>query len=279
MNSLPLAGRRIVVTRAAAQASEVVDQLRQLGAEPILVALIEIVEPTDGGADLRSATADLADYDWIVVASPNAARRIRSAVQAVAAARDRPLIAAVGRSTGDVLGGVVDLVPSRQLAAGLVEEFPCGSGTVLVVQPETGGVRPADTGRAAQGGEAQGAETLSKEARSGKVRAGDSTLVAGLRRKGWSVRAVAAYRTVAVVPQDSQRERVLAADAVVFASGSAVKSWFAAFGTMTPEVTVAIGPSTAQEMSNFGLKISSVATDYSVQGLVTALLAQFPSTK
>lgn len=261
MSSLPLTGRRIVVTRAAAQAGEVVEQLRQLGAEPLLLALIEIVEPTDGGADLRSVAAHLADYDWIVVASPNAARRIRSDVQALAAERDRPLIAAVGRSTNAVLGGVVDLIPSRQLAAGLVEEFPCGSGRVLVLQPETGGV--------SLGGEGLG----------GKAYGRDSILVAGLKRKGWSVRAVAAYRTKAVALEDSERHRVLDADAVIFASGSAVKSWFAAFGTMSPEVTVAIGPSTAQEMSNFGLKISSVATDYSIQGLVTALLAQFPSTK
>ena len=251
MNSLPLTGRRIVVTRAATQAGAVVEQLRQLGAEPILLALIEIVEPTDGGADLRSAMAHLADYDWIVVASPNAARQIRSAVNAVAETRDRPLIAAVGRSTADALGCEVNLIPTRQFAAGLVEEFPVGSGRVLVVQPENAGVSPG----------------------------GESLLVEGLSGKGWSVHAVAGYRTKAVTPPDSQRQHALAADAVIFASGSAVKSWFTAFGTMTPAVTVAIGPATAQEMSKLGLKISSVATDYSVQGLITALMAQLPSPK
>ena len=42
---LPLARRRILVTRAPHQASELADRLRELGAIPILIPTIEIAPP------------------------------------------------------------------------------------------------------------------------------------------------------------------------------------------------------------------------------------------
>ncbi|MFZ2442157.1 MAG: hypothetical protein WAW51_07335, partial [Ilumatobacteraceae bacterium] len=63
-----LAGRRVVVTRAAEQADELVTLLQAAGAVPVVVPLIEIVaDPT--------ATAELAAlgptrFEWLVVSSP-----------------------------------------------------------------------------------------------------------------------------------------------------------------------------------------------------------------
>ena len=121
------------------------------------IPMIEIVQPSDGGASLRSAITRLGSYTWLVVASPNGARRIEPALSALAADQ-RPRIAAVGRSTAGALGCPVDLIPAQQLSVGLVEAFPDGCGSVLVIQPEDDAV-------------------------------GDSALVAGLRSKGWTVDA------------------------------------------------------------------------------------------
>ena len=239
-----LAGRRVVVTRAAAQAQPLVDRLLELGAEPLVVPLIEIVDPSDGGAALDAALSRLAEFDWIVVTSPNAARRVGAAL---GAASSRPRIAAVGSATESALGLGADLVPAVQTAEDLSSGFDHGPGTVLIIEPE----RPRDHP------------------------GGPSALHRALANKGWTVTAVDAYRTIPVAPSSGDLLRVLSADAALFASGSAVRSWVDVFGTQTPAVTAAIGPSTAQVATEIGLKIDIVATDHSLHGLVDCLLVYF----
>ena len=88
-----------------------------------------------------------------------------------------------------------------------------------------------------------------------------------------------AYRTVLRSPTPAERRAALAADALTFASGSAVRAWYAALGGSTPSVVVAIGPSTAAVAREVGIKISHVAADHSVTGLVdevTRALAPAP---
>ena len=82
-----------------------------------------------------------------------------------------------------------------------------------------------------------------------------------------------------VTPTAAQRVAAANADAVLFASGSAARSWFRSFGTSKPEIRIAIGPATALEMTNIGLKITCTATDYSLKGLIDALIAQFAAAK
>jgi len=238
-----LDGRRVVVTRAAAQAQPLVDELLELGAEPLVVPLIEIVDPSDGGAALDAALSRLAEFDWIVVTSPNGATRVGPALRALP---DPPRIAAVGSATEAALGLGADLVPAVQTAEDLSSGFDHGSGTVLIVEPERGG------------------ETSEP-----------SALHRALSHKGWTVTAVDAYRTIPVTPSSGDLLRVLSADAALFASGSAVRSWVDVFGTQTPAVTAAIGPSTAQVAAEIGLKIDVVATDHSLHGLVGCLVAYF----
>lgn len=238
--SAPLEGRRVVVTRAAEQAEPLAARLRAVGAEPVIVPLIDIVVPTDGGAGLAEALGHLTDYDWLVVTSPTGAVRVSDAVTALPAGSRRPRLAAVGAATASALGVPADLVPTEQRADVLVAEFPSGAGAVLVAQAEDAGATVGD----------------------------------GLSQKGWNVHVVAAYRTIPIVPSNGVLLRVLSADAVLFASGSAVRAWTHVFGTQTPPVTVAIGPSTAQVASDLGLKIDAVAADHSLDGLVGELLLQ-----
>jgi len=238
-----LSGRRVVVTRAAAQAEPLVDRLVELGAEPLVVPLIEIVDPSDGGEALRGALARIAEFDWIVVTSPNGAARVRDALSAAA---KRPQIAAVGTATEAALGLGAELVPAVQTAEGLSGAFAHGPGAILIIEPE----RPRRDGE-------------------------PSALHRALASKGWTVTSVEAYRTVPVTPSSGDLLRVLSADAALFASGSAVRSWVDVFGTQVPAVTAAIGPSTAQVADEIGLKIDIVATDHSLHGLVDCLVVYF----
>jgi len=74
-----------------------------------------------------------------------------------------------------------------------------------------------------------------------------------------------------VVPPAGVQLAALAADAVLFASGSAARAWAAVFGDAAPPVSVAIGPNTAAAAAAAGLKISLVAADHSLSGMVAAL--------
>jgi uroporphyrinogen-III synthase len=240
----PLAGRTVVVARAAEQAGSLVDRLRALGASVVEVPVIAVVDPADGGAGLVAAAARLAEADWVVVTSPNGARRLADALPAGGWPRPGPKLAVVGPGTAEActqLGLTVDLVPDRFVAEGLLDGLPDGPGRVLVAQAEA--ARPV--------------------------------LVEGLRRKGWTVDAVVAYRTVAASVEPAVLARAAAADAIVFTSGSTVRSFAAAAGVTggaVPATVVCIGPVTAAAALDAGLIPAAVASDHSLDGLVAALV-------
>jgi uroporphyrinogen-III synthase len=242
----PLAGRRVVVTRAAEQAGSLVTMLRAAGAEVIEVPLIRVEDPGDGGRALRAALDSLDQYEWLIVTSPNGALRVRAAVQA--RRPGHPHVGAVGPATAAALGRPVDLVPRRHLAEALVEEMPPPRGT------RDG--EPVPRVLLAQGDRAR------------------PVLADGLARAGWTVDTVEAYRTVPVDPAPDLRERALAADALLLASGSAAEAWVRAFGTSAPAAVISIGPVTTRVANDAGLKVHAEAADHSLAGLVDALTAE-----
>jgi uroporphyrinogen-III synthase len=232
----PLAGRRVVVTRALDQADELVDLLRARGAVPVVVPLVRIVDVPEEAARLAALRHD--DFDWLVVTSPNGARSYAS-VHPTAPAQ----VAAVGTATAAALaeGGVwATLVPAEQRAEGLLSEFPDAPGV---------------------GGEVLLVQAVDAE----------PTMAEGLAQRGWRVTVVTPYRTVVARPTAGEFLAALAADAVLFASGSAASSWVEIFGTSAPSLVVAIGPRTAAATRGFGLKVDLVAADHSMKGLVAAL--------
>lgn len=236
-----LAGRRVVVTRAADQAAELVALLEAVGATAVVVPLIDIVSLPAAAAAL--AIEDPLQFDWLVVTSPNGARSYLAA-QASAPAH----VAAIGSTSAAVLavGGVlVTLVPADQSAAGLLAVFPAGTGRVLLVQALDA----------------------------------DPALAVGLTQRGWQVTAISPYRSVPAHPSGGQQLSALAADAVLFASGSAVRAWVAVFGLTTPPIVVAIGPQTAAAVEQAGLKVALTAADHSLPGLVAALERHLAGTE
>ena len=62
---------RILVTRSPHQASVLADHLRALGAEPILIPTIELVDPTSF-APLDAALRNLDHFHWLLFTSANA---------------------------------------------------------------------------------------------------------------------------------------------------------------------------------------------------------------
>jgi len=226
-----LAGRRVVVTRAAEQADTTAELIASVGAIPIVVPLLEIVdEPTD--ADKLTAL-DLDSLEWLVVTSPNGARRVASMLRPES---PRPKVAAVGAATAEALPRC-DLVATTQSAMGLLEVFPSGAGRVVVIQ--------------------------SVDA--------EPTLDAGLTERGWDVVAIKPFRAVTATLSAEQERAALDADAVLFASGSAARAWAEIFGPRTPTISVAIGDRTAAAAEKAGLKITLVSADHSMYGMLVSL--------
>ena len=125
MSSLPLAGRRVLVTRAAHQAGRLSDGLRALGAEPAEVAVLEIQPPEDY-APLDAALKNLPTYDWLLFTSANAVRALKDRSDTLKISLDVAgrQVAAVGESTAAAArkaGFNVTLVPESYVAESLVE--------------------------------------------------------------------------------------------------------------------------------------------------------------
>lgn len=236
----PLFGKTVVVTRARAQSSSLLARLRELGADTVEIPAIRIDEPSDGGAALAAAVDRLDSYDWVIVTSPNGARRLLAACRD-ARAFGPAKVAAIGPGTAEALaeGNVAaDLVPDRFVAEGLLEVFPAGPGRVLIP-------------RAA-------------EAR--------DVLPEGLREQGWEVDVVEAYRTVQGHPSDADLARATTADIVTFTSSSTVQNFLAVCDTVPPTVAC-IGPITATTAREHGLDVDVEAEVHTIDGLLDALVA------
>ncbi len=230
---------RVAVTRAAAQSGELAALLRAAGFEAVVVPVIAIEDPADGGAALSSAASQLHDYDWVVLTSVNGARRLLSA----APPPWSPRVAAIGPGTAAALersGLSIALLPERFVAESLLESFPPGPGRLLL-------------------------------ARAAVAR---DVLPDGLRRSGWTVDVVEAYRTVAPTVTAAQREEIRRCDAITFTSPSTVQNFVALFGRdLVPGCVVSIGPITSAECAGLNIAVTAEASPHTMAGVVDALKA------
>lgn len=249
MQNLPLAGIRVVVTRAADQASSLSRGLAERGAEVIEVPTIAIAEPSDGGAALRRSLEDLDAIEWLVVTSPNGARRAADALEisggAGGLARAGVSVAAIGPGTAEALadhGIAADLVPERFVAEGLLAAFPTPADDAgLVVLAQASGARPV--------------------------------LAEGLSGLGWPVEVVEAYRTVHPSVAVEMSEAVVTADVVTFTSASTVAGYVHALGVGgVPPIVACIGPITADAAIGAGLDVTLVADPHTIPALVEAIV-------
>lgn len=118
---------RVLVTRSPHQASELADQLRARGLEPVLIPTIEQVPPSSFDA-LDAALAGLAGFDWIVFTSANAVAAFADRAAALGVSLAHPPLppiavvgAATGRAVSEHLNVTSALVPEKAVAESLTE--------------------------------------------------------------------------------------------------------------------------------------------------------------
>jgi uroporphyrinogen III methyltransferase/synthase len=245
----PLHGKRVVVTRARAQASGLAATLRGLGAEVVELPAIRI-ESRIESEEVRQAVGSIGKYALICLTSPNGVHLLFKAMDK-AGLDTRSLagvtIAAIGPGTARALaerGIAADILPERFIAESLVESLK----TI-----EVGGKR-ALVARAA-------------EAR--------DVLPDALRERGAEVDVVALYETVREEPAPEAVEAAGGADYVTFTSSSTVRNLTEALGDRFPTTAriVSIGPITSEAARAAGLEVAVEAERHDVDGLVEALLA------
>jgi len=249
----PLHGKKVVVTRARAQASELARQLDALGAEPVELPAIRI-EPRLDSKEVREAIESLHTYALVCITSPNGARLLFEAMAAQgrdSRALANASVAAIGAGTETALaaGGILaDIVPERFVAEELVEELN---------KLELDG-KPVLIARAAEARE---------------------LLPDALRKRGAQVDEVALYDTVAETPDPEELERARDADFVTFTSSSTVRNFMAASSNGVPEgaKVVSIGPITSEAAREAGLTVDIEAERHDIDGLVEALLVDVAS--
>lgn len=122
----PLAGKRVLVTRAASQNDSLSQQLQQLGATVVAIPAIEFAPASDYGP-LDHSIENLSSYDWLIFTSTTAVefffRRLSETGRGAGSLKG-VRVAAVGTATDSRLkesGVTATLVPERFVAEGLLE--------------------------------------------------------------------------------------------------------------------------------------------------------------
>jgi len=253
----PLAGRRIAVTRAREQAAELVRELEALGAQVVVAPTIRISPLTDLAA-LRAALTRNPPYDWIVFTSQNAVHVVCDRLpEWQLAPRDvaRAAVAAIGPATAEALvrrGVVPDLVPDRFVAEAVV--------TALAAQ-----------------GDVRGKTVLLPRARGAR-----DALPDGLRALGARVDVIPVYETIQATGDASGLAAEILAgaiDAITFTSSSTVRGFVESVGRPVAAsgrfAAAVIGPVTAGTARELGIAVAVEAAEYTVAGLVEALVRYF----
>jgi uroporphyrinogen III methyltransferase/synthase len=240
----PLAGRRVVVTRARAQASDLTARLEALGAYVIEAPVISIhLRPEELTRDERVASR----WDWIIFTSANGVDAFFDALREAgrdARALSTTQIAAVGRATADALGArgvMADFVPSHGTSEVLAAEIDRVSGARILLP----------------------VSNLT-----------DDRLGSALRKRGGLVEQVTVYETMLERLDPETLRQVSEADAVTFASGSSVRNLAAALGeTRLPATTrlVSIGPEASKAVRECFGRVDREAGEPSLDALVAAV--------
>ncbi|HTZ41256.1 MAG TPA: uroporphyrinogen-III C-methyltransferase [Syntrophales bacterium] len=255
----PLFGKGIVVTRPEKQAGEFANLLAAEAARVILFPTIRIVPPATW-EHLDRALGNLGSFHWIVFTSANGVRhffrRLRETGRDV---RDLKgiRICTIGPATAAAVEGMgirVDIVPDEYISEGVV--------------------------KALQGVDLQGKRILLPRAEEAR-----DVIPEGLAKRGASVEVVAVYRTVR---SESRKETLQAhldageVDVITFTSPSTVNNFKEIMGaeTLPGNVLIAcIGPVTAAAAKKLGLTVNIFQEEFTIPGMVQALVDYFATRK
>lgn len=250
----PLFGKRVLVTRARSQASELSNMIQELGGEAVEFPVIKIV-PTKESEGYKQAIEQLGTYDWIIFTSVNGVnsfftklKELKIDIRKMGEAK----IAAIGPKTAQLLeekGLIVEVLPQEFRAEGLLdslEEHLKPGQRVLLPR--------ADIAR--------------------------KILPEKLKEKGLEVVEIDAYETVIDASNKSEIVELLRekkVNIITFTSSSTVKNFLEALKDEPIEellngVTLAsIGPITTETAEKLGLNVEIKASEYTIPGLVQAI--------
>jgi uroporphyrinogen III methyltransferase / synthase len=248
--TLPLFGKRIVVTRTRKQAGFLAADLRLLGADIIELPTIRIEPPSDL-LEFGRMVQDSHTYDWLVFASPNGVDaffemfyKIYGDAREIGGVR----IAAIGPSTAQRVKDFhlkVDLMPEQAVAEAVVKAFQkeqsIENEKILIIRPEVT------------------RDVLAKK----------------LTELGAIVDEAIAYRTVpetADVLGGIARFKEEGADLITFTSSSTVENFMALKLPLSPNLkTASIGPVTSKTMRELGLQVDIETKQHDIPGLIKAI--------
>ncbi|HUP59119.1 MAG TPA: uroporphyrinogen-III C-methyltransferase [Thermoanaerobaculia bacterium] len=246
--SKPLYGKRIVVTRAREQASELKRLLEDSGAQVLQFPTIEIAPP-ESWESLDRVLASR--YDWLIFTSANGVNAYFERLKDVRALAGTK-IAAVGQTTADALrarGIQPDLVPERFISTELLP----------LLAEDQRGIRTAVI-RAEEGRE---------------------ELIDELRRRGGEVELGIAYRTIAADYDLDELRALIASDAidvVTFTSASTVDRFFEKLTSeerarvMQHAMIASIGPATSEAVRRHGRPPDVEAPNATIRALHDAVV-------
>ncbi|WP_091163603.1 uroporphyrinogen-III C-methyltransferase [Paenibacillus sp. 1_12] len=256
----PLFSKRILVTRARSQASELSNLIEDLGGEAVEFPVIRIqaTAQADARTALGEALRRLEDFDWVIFTSVNGVDHFFEAIrehQIDIRKLYKAKIAAVGPKTSEALrsrGLLVELLPSKfygdELLASIAPHLNQGQQVLLPT---------AD---------------IAKE-----------YIPARLRELGLQVTEVDVYETVLETSGGAEVIEMLEQkmlQIITFTSSSTVTNLFRAleeFGVDNPLELIkdcqiaCIGPMTAQTAIEAGLTIDYLAEEATVESLIESL--------
>ncbi|QDU87609.1 Uroporphyrinogen-III C-methyltransferase [Pirellulimonas nuda] len=248
--SRPLFGQTVLVTRPERQADALAERLADLGARVIRQPAIEI-EPPDDWAEVDRAINRLATYDWVVFSSANGVESLMSRLESRGLDARRfgaAKLASIGPATTRALrdrGLIADAQPDTYRAESLAGEIAGG---------------------------AEGKRILLIRASRGR-----ETLAEMLCGAGGQVDQVVAYQSNDVVEANPE---VLGAlldgqvDWITVTSSAIARSLAAMLGERLRQAKlVAISPLTAEALTQLGYPPKAVASEYTADGVVAAVLA------
>ena len=247
----PLFGQRILVTRPAHQADDLVRPLAELGAEVLLQPAIEIRPPADWSPVDRAL--DLLDrFDWLVFSSSNGVRNLLERLPALGRdlrALGKIKVAAIGPGTAEELTRYrlqADIVPDEFRAESLAESLK---------------------------GSAAGKRFLLVRASRGR-----EVLAEQLAKAGGIVEQVVVYESVDVEAAAPEIAEQMAAGKIgwtTVTSSAIARSLARMFGdSLSKSKLVSISPITSATLRELGHEPAAEARDYTMPGVVAAILAR-----
>ena len=258
MDKNPLAGKKILITRAREQSGDFAALLKKLGAEVIEFPTIQIVPPTTWKG-LDRAMDKLNSYDWIIFTSANGVILFFERLSKKREDRYLPSdlkVCAIGPATAHQLkvkGIRVDYVPKEFVAEAMLKGFK-----EMVVK--------------------------GKRILLARVKEARDVLPQGLREMGAEVDVVEVYRTIKPKGGAKRLTQLLTdggIDVITFTSSSTVTNFIDLLKKedlkkLLKGIAIAcIGPITAQTAKKLGMKVHIQPKEYTIPALVHSIFNYF----